>query len=170
MLSSKPPPYDLSLVGEARDSAQKVEQGLWGKASSPTDYVAKVNKKLQDLDDDPAHRTLPDAACALRCRDGADGTDFGKSDPASGRSDPPAPKPADDPQLAATLELFDRKNAHEHQQMQSQSPAPVAQQTSASKNDVNAIVQAILKRYVDRPDFKAYIQGLPVDQREGDPR
>ena len=59
MLSSKPPPYDLSLVGEARDSAQKVEQGLWGKASSPTDYVAKVNKKLHTLEMDLPSKTSP---------------------------------------------------------------------------------------------------------------
>lgn len=167
MLSSKPPPYDLSLVGEARDSAQKVEQSLWGKASSPTDYVAKVNKKLQGIST-TILRTTPsqtqrahyDAAMAQMTPTSANPI------PPPEDPTPPAPKPADDPQLAATLELFDRKNAHEHQQMQSQSPAPVAQQTSASKNNVNAIVQAILKRYVDRPNFKAYIQGLPVDQRK----
>jgi hypothetical protein len=160
MLSSKPPPYDLGLVGEARESAQKIEQGLWGKATSPTDYVTKVNKKLQSIST-TIQRTVPSQTQRAHYN-----AAMAQMAPLPVAPTPPAPQPADDPQLAATLDLFDRKHAHEQQQWQHQPSAPVSPQTSAPKDNANAIVQAILKRYVDRPDFKAYIQGLPMDQRK----
>ena len=102
--ASRPRTISASWV-RARESAQKVEQGLCGQGDEPNRLRRQGEQEATGhLDDDPAHRALPDAARArLRCTAMAQmARDFGQSGPAA-ESDPlRAQQPADDPQLAAT--------------------------------------------------------------------
>ena len=159
MLSSKPPPYDSALVGEARVSAGKIEGGFWTKSSSAADYESRARKKLETISGQIQRSGTPgetqrahyEAAMAAQVA------------LLQASAPPPNPPPQDNAQLAATLDLFDRKlqssGAGASAASQASSPRPAADPA------LNRIVQAIVKRYVDRAEFKAFLQTLSMDQR-----
>ena len=159
MLSSKPPPYDSALVVEARVSAGKIEGGFWTKSSSAADYESRARKKLETISGQIQRSGTPgetqrahyEAAMAAQVA------------LLQASAPPPNPPPQDNAQLAATLDLFDRKlqssGAGASAASQASSPRPAADPA------LNRIVQAIVKRYVDRAEFKAFLQTLSMDQR-----
>ena len=157
MLSSKPPPYDSALVVEARVSAGKIEGGFWTKSSSAADYESRARKKLETISGQIQRSGTPgetqrahyEAAMAAQVA------------LLQASAPPPNPPPQDNAQLAATLDLFDRK-------LQSSGAGASAARSvrrGAADPALNRIVQAIVKRYVDRAEFKAFLQTLSMDQR-----
>ena len=172
MLSSKPPPYTPELVVEARESAGKIEGGFWTKSSSAADYESRARKKLETISGQIQRSGTPgetqrahyEAAMA------AQAAVLQASAPQA--SAPPRAPSQDNAQLAATLDLFDRKlqsagagasaRASHSQASQASSPrlAP-----HVSDPALHRIVQAIVKRYVDRAEFKAFLQPLSMEQR-----
>lgn len=159
MLSSKPPPYDSALVVEARESAGKIEGGFWTKSSSAADYESRARKKLETISGQIQRSGTPGET--QRAHYEAAMTAQVALLQAS--APPPPPPPQDNAQLAATLDLFDRKlqssGAGASAASQASSPRPAANPA------LNRIVQAIVKRYVDRAEFKAFLQTLSMDQR-----
>jgi len=159
MLSSKPPPYDSALVVEARESAGKIEGGFWTKSSSAADYESRARKKLETISGQIQRSGTPGET--QRAHYEAAMTAQVALLQAS--APPPPPPPQDNAQLAATLDLFDRKlqssGAGASAASQPSSPRPAANPA------LNRIVQAIVKRYVDRAEFKAFLQTLSMDQR-----
>lgn len=158
MLSSKPPPYDSALVVEARESAGKIEGGFWTKSSSAADYESRARKKLETISGQIQRSGTPGETQRAHYEAAmtAQVTLLQASAP------PPPPPPQDNAQLAATLDLFDRKL------QSSGAGASAASQASprpAADPALNRIVQAIVKRYVDRAEFKAFLQTLSMDQR-----
>ena len=159
MLSSKPPPYDSALVVEARESAGKIEGGFWTKSSSAADYESRARKKLETISGQIQRSGTPGETQRAHYEAAmtAQVTLLQASAP------PPPPPPQDNAQLAATLDLFDRKlqssGAGASAASQASSPRPAADPA------LNRIVQAIVKRYVDRAEFKAFLQTLSMDQR-----
>ena len=159
MLSSKPPPYDSALVVEARESAGKIEGGFWTKSSSAADYESRARKKLETISGQIQRSGTPGETQRAHYEAAmtAQVTLLQASAP------PPNPPPQDNAQLAATLDLFDRKlqssGAGASAASQASSPRPAADPA------LNRIVQAIVKRYVDRAEFKAFLQTLSMDQR-----
>jgi hypothetical protein len=159
MLSSKPPPYDSALVVEARVSAGKIEGGFWTKSSSAADYESRARKKLETISGQIQRSGTPGETQRAHYEAAmtAQVTLLQASAP------PPPPPPQDNAQLAATLDLFDRKlqssGAGASAASQASSPRPAADPA------LNRIVQAIVKRYVDRAEFKAFLQTLSMDQR-----
>jgi len=163
MLSSKPPPYDSALVVEARESAGKIEGGFWTKSSSAADYESRARKKLETISGQIQRSGTPGET--QRAHYEAAMTAQVALLQAS--APPPPPPPQDNAQLAATLDLFDRKlqssGAGASAASQASSPRPAA--NPAANPALNRIVQAIVKRYVDRAEFKAFLQTLSMDQR-----
>ena len=159
MLSSKPPPYTPELVVEARESAGKIEGGFWTKSSSAADYESRARKKLETISGQIQRSGTPGET--QRAHYEAAMTAQVALLQAS--APPPPPPPQDNAQLAATLDLFDRKlqssGAGASAASQASSPRPAANPA------LNRIVQAIVKRYVDRAEFKAFLQTLSMDQR-----
>jgi hypothetical protein len=159
MLSSKPPPYDSALVVEARESAGKIEGGFWTKSSSAADYESRARKKLETISGQIQRSGTPGETQRAHYEAAmtAQVTLLQASAP------PPPPPPQDNAQLAATLDLFDRKlqssGAGASAASQASLPRPAADPA------LNRIVQAIVKRYVDRAEFKAFLQTLSMDQR-----
>ena len=159
MLSSKPPPYTPELVVEARESAGKIEGGFWTKSSSAADYESRARKKLETISGQIQRSGTPGETQRAHYEAAmtAQVTLLQASAP------PPPPPPQDNAQLAATLDLFDRKlqssGAGASAASQASSPRPAADPA------LNRIVQAIVKRYVDRAEFKAFLQTLSMDQR-----
>ena len=159
MLSSKPPPYTPELVVEARESAGKIEGGFWTKSSSAADYESRARKKLETISGQIQRSGTPGET--QRAHYEAAMTAQVALLQASAPS--PPPPPLDNAQLAATLDLFDRKL------QSSGAGASAASQASSPRTAadpaVHRIVQAIVKRYVDRAEFKAFLQTLSMDQR-----
>jgi len=193
MLSSKPPPYSDALVTEARSSAMKVEGGFWTKSASASDYVAKVQRKLAAIagavcKTTPAETQRAYYEAAMKQQDAT----HARASSAAPASAPLPPTNSDAQLTATTLDLFDRK----HQQSLSAaavsrdapppsepappppppsapgaaapgpSAAPPSKDAAGAASKTPKIVQAILKRYVDRPEFKAYVQTLDADRRK----
>ena len=170
MLSSKPPPYDTALVAEARESAGKIEGGFWTKSSSAADYESRARKKLETISGQIQRSGTPGetqrshyhAAMIAQGSLGYEDAARAANEDAVAR----APPTQDNAQLAATLDLFDRKlqssgagPSQASQASQASSPRP------ATDPALHRIVQAIVKRYVDRAEFKAFLQPLSIDQR-----
>ena len=170
MLSSKPPPYDTALVAEARESAGKIEGGFWTKSSSAADYESRARKKLETISGQIQRSGTPGetqrshyhAAMIAQGSLGYEDAARAANEDAVAR----APPTQDNAQLAATLDLFDRKlqssgagPSQASQASQASSPRP------ATDPALHRIVQAIVKRYVDRAEFKAFLQTLSMDQR-----
>ena len=140
-------------------SAGKIEGGFWTKSSSAADYESRARKKLETISGQIQRSGTPgetqrahyEAAMAAQVA------------LLQASAPPPNPPPQDNAQLAATLDLFDRKlqssGAGASAASQASSPRPAADPA------LNRIVQAIVKRYVDRAEFKAFLQTLSMDQR-----
>ena len=172
MLSSKPPPYTPELVVEARESAGKIEGGFWTKSSSAADYESRARKKLETISGQIQRSGTPgetqrahyEAAMA------AQAAVLHASAPQA--SAPPRAPSQDNAQLAATLDLFDRKlqsacagaSARASHSQASQASSPRLG-PHVSDPALHRIVQAIVKRYVDRAEFKAFLQPLSMEQR-----
>ena len=164
MLSSKPPPYDPALVAEARESAEKIEGGLWTKSSSAADYESRARKKLEAISGQIQRSGTPGETQRAHYQAAmiAQGFLYERAVPAT------LPPPQDNAQLAATLDLFDRKL-----QSSGAGPGPLqasqASQASSSRPavgpTVHRIVRAIVERYVDKAECKAFLLTLPMDQR-----
>ena len=172
MLSSKPPPYTPELVVEARESAGKIEGGFWTKSSSAADYQSRARKKLETISGQIQRSGTPgetqrahyEAAMAAQAA-------------VLQASAPPRAPSQDNAQLVATLDLFDRKlqsagagasrASHSQASQASQASSPLSRvgPPSASDPALHRIVQAIVKRYVDRAEFKAFLQLLSMEQR-----
>jgi hypothetical protein len=87
-------------------------------------------------------------------------------------SAPPRAPSQDNAQLAATLDLFDRKLQSAGAGASARASHSQASQASSprlgphvSDPALHRIVQAIVKRYVDRAEFKAFLQPLSMEQR-----
>ena len=172
MLSSKPPPYTPELVVEARESAGKIEGGFWTKSSSAADYESRARKKLETISGQIQRSGTPgetqrahyEAAMA------AQAAVLQASAPQA--SAPPRAPSQDNAQLAATLDLFDRKLQSAGAGASARASHSQASQASSprlgphvSDPALHRIVQAIVKRYVDRAEFKAFLQPLSMEQR-----
>jgi hypothetical protein len=199
MLSSKPPPYLPALVLEARESAGKIEVGLWQKASGGGDYVTRARKKMETIATQIQRSGTPaqvqgahyQAAMAAQqlAQQQAAAQRHSQSQTAAAAAQTGNPE---NEQLAATLDLFDRKlqsgggshppqlqserpasgHAQNHQAQSSTqtNPAGLVQNSAQPPvNDphMNRLVQLVVKKYVDRPEFKTYLSGLPnAEQRQ----
>ena len=166
MLSSKPPPYSAALVAEARESAGKIEVGFWNKASGGDDYEQRARKKIDTISN--------------QIQRGGTAADMQRRHYEAAMAAQTAPLPQEIPQLAATLDLFDRKlqsgSASGSMGGVQRGTAPMATSrrppsaspanTSDSQAGANRIVQAVVKRYVDRVEFKIFLKPLPVEQRK----
>ena len=195
MLSSKPPPYLPALVLEARESAGKIEVGLWQKASGGGDYVTRARKKMETIATQIQRSGTPvqvqgahyQAAMAAQqlAQQQAAAQRHSQSQTAAAAAQTGNPE---NEQLAATLDLFDRKlqsgGGSHPPQLQSERPASGHAQNHQAQsstltlvqnsaqppvNDphMNRLVQLVVKKYVDRPEFKTYLSGLPnAEQRQ----
>lgn len=172
MLSSKSPPYTPELVVEARESAGKIEGGFWTKSSSAADYESRARKKLETISGQIQRSGTPgetqrahyEAAMAAQAA-------------VLQASAPPRAPSQDNAQLVATLDLFDRKlqsagagasrASHSQASQASQASSPLSRVGPPPVSDpaLHRIVKAIVKRYVDRAEFKAFLQPLSMEQR-----